>query len=109
MAAGLIRLAVIDDQIKEDELHLLRLFPLVWLQAGAEAVFEKMPTEFGPVTLKTKVSPDGKALEVIFRPEFNLKSAPAKVVLHRPPLPGLRRLWVNGKEKGLDQDILRLG
>ncbi|MBN1394191.1 MAG: hypothetical protein JW959_04140, partial [Pirellulales bacterium] len=45
----LARLAAIDDQIAEDELHLLRLMPQAWLRTDKQARFEKVPTEFGVV------------------------------------------------------------
>jgi len=89
------RLAVIDDQIAENELHLLRLVPLSWLRTDREARFEKMPTEFGPVTLRVKLGADGDELQVAFKPQFRVK--PAKVILHAPPVQGLKRIVVNGK------------
>jgi hypothetical protein len=44
---------------------------------------------------KTRVSKDGGTLDIVYAPAFRLK--PARVVLHRPPLPGLKRIRVNGK------------
>ena len=35
-----MRLAAIDDQIREDELHLLRLMPAAWLKPGAACRFD---------------------------------------------------------------------
>jgi hypothetical protein len=95
LAIFLARLAVIDDQIDEGVLHLLRLMPLAWLEAGKEARFEKMPTEFGPVTLKTRVSKDGRTLDVNYTAKFH--DRPALIVLHVPPIPGLKTVKVNGK------------
>ena len=66
----LARLAVIDDQIREDELHLLRLVPLAWLRTDKEARFENMPTEFGVVSLIAGLSSDGRELRVSFTPTF---------------------------------------
>ncbi len=66
----LLRLAVIDDQIREDELHLLRLVPLAWLRSDKEARFENMPTEFGVVSLTAKLDPAGRELRVTFCPEI---------------------------------------
>jgi len=97
LAIYLARLAVIDDELVENELHLLRLMPLAWLKPGATAAFEKIPTEFGPVTLQTKVSADGQTLHVTFKPAFRKGVTPSKIVLHVPPINGLRRLIVNGK------------
>lgn len=94
LATCLARLAVIDDEIEEDELHLLRLMPLAWLPPGRESVFERMPTVFGPVTLRTKLSRDGRRLDVDFEPQW--RKRPRKVILHVPPLRGLAKMRVNG-------------
>jgi len=90
------RLAVIDDQIADDELHLLRLLPLAWCQPGQPADFEDMPTEFGPVSLRLVLSRDSATLDVSLRPAF--RSVPDKVILHVPPLEGLLSLRINGRE-----------
>ena len=91
----LLRLTVVDDRIRDDELHLLRLMPLAWLHKGREAAFEGMPTIYGPVTLATKVTGNGKRMDVTFDPHF--RTPPAKVLLHHPPLKGLEGIRVNGK------------
>jgi hypothetical protein len=90
------RLAVIDDAIKENELHLLRLCPLAWVSREQETRFENMPTEFGPVSLRWRLSKDGKALQVNYEPGFRHK--PAKVVLHVPPVTGLNSVNLNTKK-----------
>ena len=95
LAIYLARLAAVDDQLKEGELHLLRLAPLAWLQPGDKCRFDKLPTEYGPVTLRTRVSKDGKTLHVTWRPAF--RATPKKVVLHIPPMPGLETVLVNGE------------
>ncbi|NUQ64532.1 MAG: hypothetical protein HUU20_18865 [Pirellulales bacterium] len=89
----LARLAVVDDQIRENELHLLRLCPLPWLTADKEASFARLPTEFGPVTLKFRLADRGKTLRVEFSPRFRL--APQRVMLHVPPLDGLSSVVLN--------------
>lgn len=89
------RLAVIDDQIAGDELHLLRLLPLAWCRPGRPAVFRDMPTEFGPVSLQLALSRDRETLDVSFRPAF--RCLPRKVILHAPPLEGLRSIRINGQ------------
>jgi hypothetical protein len=61
-----LRNSVIDDQIADGELHLLRLVPLAWLKPDREAKFVNMPTNYGPVTLKAKLGADGKTLNVTF-------------------------------------------
>jgi hypothetical protein len=95
----LARLAVIDDQVADGELHLLRLMPLAW-QQGKPATFERMPTEFGPVTLRVEPAGGGKELSVVFVPQF--KTAPSRVVLHVPPLRGLEGIRLNGRALAWD-------
>ena len=51
LAIYLARLAVIDDQLRPDELHLLRFMPLAWLHPEKTALFRQVPTEHGPVTV----------------------------------------------------------
>lgn len=92
----LMRLAVIDDQLVDGELHLLRLLPLAWLSHERETVFDDMPTEYGPVSLRVRLSEDGTTLMVMFTPRF--RQAPSKVMLHLPPVPGLRAVTVNGND-----------
>jgi len=89
------RLSVIDDQIRDNELHLLRLVPLAWLTTDREAIFDNMPTEFGPVSLRVKLGARGDELQVAFTDRF--RERPGKVVLHVPPVEGLKRIVVNGK------------
>ena len=55
-----LRNAVVDDQLQAGELHLLRMMPLAWLDTKQESVFEKMPTMYGPVTVKVKLADGGK-------------------------------------------------
>ena len=96
----LARLSVIDDQIREEELHLLRLMPLAWLRSDKEARFQNMPTEFGAVGLTAKLGPDGRELLVNFAPKF--RTAPKKIVLHIPPVKGLHAVLLNGKPLAWD-------
>jgi hypothetical protein len=91
----LARLAVIDDQIKVDELHLLRLVPLAWLKSDVQTKFVQMPTEFGPVTLEFQLQQSAKQLRVSFESRF--RRAPRQVILHVPPLDTLQEVTVNGK------------
>lgn len=93
----LARLAVIDDKIEQGELHLLRLCPLAWL-GGKGSTFENMPTRFGPVDLRVKLSSAGDQLQVRYslRSHSSLLSPPSSV-LHIPPVPGLKSIALNGK------------
>lgn len=96
LAVYLARLVVIDDQWCEDELHLLRFLPAAWCAPGKPAVFEAMPTAFGPVSLRLERSADGTTLEVDFQSAE--RHVPKRTVLHTPPLAGLTNLRVNGRE-----------
>lgn len=94
------RFAVIDDQVKDGELHLLRLTPLAWLQEDKETKFENIPTEFGPVSLRVKLAANGKELQVSYSPRF--RETPKRVVLHVPPVKGLTTISLNGKDVNWD-------
>lgn len=87
----LARLAVVDDQIQEGSLHLLRMTPAAWLE-GSGSTFERLPTEFGPVTLRARV--DQHTLVVDFDPQF--RRPPRDVVLHIPPVASVTSVMVNG-------------
>jgi hypothetical protein len=106
LAFYLTRLAVIDDQIKDNELHLMRICPLSWITSSEETVFENMPTEFGPIILRFRKSKDGKTLNVKFKSNWRYK--PKKIVLHIPPVPGLKTIKVNGINYSVNnrQDII---
>ncbi|MBN1346759.1 MAG: hypothetical protein JXQ73_28975 [Phycisphaerae bacterium] len=90
----LARLAMVDDQIAEDELHLLRVMPLAWLRADRQTRFENIPTEFGPVTVRARLGADRATLAVSFASTFRIE--PRRVVLHVPPYPGLAKIEWNG-------------
>ncbi len=104
LAIWMARLAMIDDEIEEEAVHLLRLMPHAWLRPGDRTEFSHMPTEYGPVTLRTEVSPCGTELQVDFVPRFRGK-APA-VMLHVPE--GIAGLAVNGEQRAPDADVLPL-
>ncbi|MGH9585481.1 MAG: hypothetical protein ACRD3F_00900, partial [Acidobacteriaceae bacterium] len=90
-----IRQAMVDDQLEEGEIHLLRLCPAAWLSTGEETVFENMPTLSGPASLRAGLSGDGSTLNVTFHGDR--RKRPEKVVLHVPPVPGIRSVSINGK------------
>lgn len=91
-----MRLSVIDDALEPDAVHLLRLAPLAWASKERRTRFENMPTEYGPVDLSFGLSSDGETLEVDFAPQW--RREPAKVVLHVPPVKGLKRVLIDGDE-----------
>ena len=66
----LARLSVIDDQLEPGHLHLLRLVPRAWLRADHCTTFERIPTEFGPVTLAFQLQQNGRRLHVTYQPQF---------------------------------------
>ncbi len=90
-----LRQSVIDDQLADGEIHLLRLVPLAWISTNEETVFENMPTEYGPVDLRFRLSADGSTLDVSFAGRW--RTPPGKRWLHTPPVPGLRNVVINGK------------
>ncbi|UCD30019.1 MAG: hypothetical protein JSV03_05965, partial [Planctomycetota bacterium] len=89
----LARLAVIDDQLNHQQLHLLRMVPLAWLTADKPTLFERIATEFGPVSVRFQLQDEGKSLKVTFEPKFRHK--PQKILLHTPPLKELEQVIVN--------------
>lgn len=93
VAGYMARLAVVDDKIADNELHLLRLVPLAWLQEDKQCRFENIPTEFGPVTIRFAMCENGEELRVELGARF--RQEPRKVVLHVPPIPGLRKITIN--------------
>jgi hypothetical protein len=96
----LARLAVVDDQVRDGELHLLRLVPLAWLRTDREARFHRMPTEFGPVSLTARLAAEGRELLVTFAPNF--RTPPTRLVLHVPPVKGLAAIRFNGNPLAWD-------
>ncbi|WP_428939073.1 hypothetical protein [Fontivita pretiosa] len=101
LAVELARLAVVDDEVEPGTLHLLRLVPLAWCSATEQTRFENMPTEFGPVTLKWQLADGGRTLQVQYAPSF--RRAPQAVLLHAPPVKGLEKIVINGREHRAQQ------
>ncbi len=99
-----MRQAVVDDQLEEGKLHLLRMCPTSWVTSAEDTVFENMPTEYGPVSMRWRLSPDGKTLELTFSPKW--RNAPAEVVLHTPPVPGLQVITVNGETQAAGAPVV---
>jgi len=106
MAIYLARLSVLDDESHDNELHLLRLVPLAWLQKDKELIMENMPTIYGPVTLRGKLSEDGSALNLEYKADFRVE--PSRVVLHQPPLEGLREIYLNGERMQFEDEQCEL-
>jgi hypothetical protein len=90
----LARLAVVDDQIRDNELHLLRLAPLAWMSEKRPARFVSLPTEYGPIDLSFGLGAGGRELLVTYA--GRLRRAPQKILLHVPPVQGLKKIIFNG-------------
>ncbi|SDS49726.1 hypothetical protein [Jiangella sp. DSM 45060] len=88
--------AVIDAELTDGQVHLLRLCPLSWLSETDQTVFERVATEHGPVDLRFKLADGGARLDVEFEGHWHA-DAP-EVLLHLPPLDGLRTVRVNGDD-----------
>lgn len=95
LAVYLSRLAVIDDQIEADTLHIMRLCPVAWVSSSQETVFENMPTEYGAVDLRFALSADGGTLAIELNGKW--RDRPKQVIVHVPPISGLTNVTVNGK------------
>lgn len=95
-----LRNSVVDDQIRDGELHLLRMCPVAWLRSDRESRFLNMPTVYGPMSLTAKLDKQGKTLQVTYSERFHAK--PSKVALHIPPVKGLKSIVINGKPAAWD-------
>ena len=93
IALMLMRLAVIAEE--EKQLHLLRMVPAAFLTSGGFD-WKNVPTCFGPVSISASYQKSTGILEVHWTKPS--RSRPKKTILHIPPLPGLQRIFINGKE-----------
>lgn len=77
-------------------LDLLRLAPARWWRPGAELAIERLPTEFGPLTLAVAVTePKGSAAGTLaFRARVALPASDPHF-----PRPTTLRLWLRGPER----------
>ena len=74
-----IRLSVVDDLVELNVLHV-RLVPQAGLVPGRPTRFDRIPTVFGPVSVRLEMSEAGSALRIEYG--CSLHHRPAKVVLH---------------------------
>lgn len=100
----LAKLAVIDDQLKEGELHLLRLCPLAWISPEEESIMDNMPTEYGTVSLKFGKSADGKTLRIKFDADW--RGHAPKVIIHGVPDPEIKKIVINDKSYPVGKEIV---
>ncbi|WP_344158903.1 hypothetical protein [Kribbella yunnanensis] len=87
----LMRLAVVDDQLSETDLNLLRLCPMAWLTTDQDTVFDKMATVYGPVSLKFRRT-GSTQLTLTWTATWRTK--PERLLVHAPP--GFTTLIING-------------
>ncbi len=88
---ALLRLAVVDDNLSESDLQMLRLCPMAWVSTERETVFGNMPTVYGPVTLKFRKT-GATQLAVTWTAAWRVK--PRSLLVHAPP--GIATLVING-------------
>lgn len=96
-----IKLSVIDDELEEHALHLLRLVPKAWIKEDQWTVFEQVPTLFGPVDLRFQLGDDGQTLRV--QADARFRHAPQRITLHCPPVEGLKSIELNGARHAAQQ------
>ncbi len=94
LAFWMARMALIDDEVKTNELHLLRFCPLAWMSSDKETRLQQMPTIYGPVDLVFKMDKTGQTLDITFK--GNWRQKPGKVVMHIPPMSKLKFITING-------------
>ena len=87
--------AVIDDTLADGEVHLLRLCPKAWLTTEETTEFEQVPTKYGPVTVRFTLARHGEELRV--DASWSWHHRPRRVVLHVPPIAGIKTVRVNGR------------
>ncbi len=93
-AVFMARLALVDDHLADDELHLLRLVTQTWLE-GRGVTARALPTEYGPVDLSARLLKSGSVLDVRFAPHY--RWAPQRTILHVPPFAALETVRLNGR------------
>ena len=93
-AVFMARLALVDDHLADNELHLLRLAPRTWLE-GRGVTAHSLPTEYGPVDLTARLLKSGTVLDVRFAPRY--RWAPQRTILHVPPFAALETVRLNGR------------
>ena len=96
LAFWMARMALIDDEIVENELQLLRFCPLAWISSDKETILDELPTLYGNIKLRFSLSDDEKNLNVTFSGDWHDK--PDRIVLHIPPLNELKTVTINGKK-----------
>lgn len=74
------------------DLHLLRMAPLAFFE-GSGLECRNLPSRFGPLSLRARWEESTATLHIAFRKPA--RPGLRRVVLHVPPLPGLRQVNVN--------------
>lgn len=90
-----VRLSAVDDLIEPKGLHLLRLVPRAWLREDRWTRFENVPTVYGPVTVRFRLEKGGATLHAEYEARYHHR--PEHVVLHVPPVAGMKEVVINGQ------------
>jgi hypothetical protein len=84
-------------------MHLLRLCPRAWTSSEEETVFKNMPTIFGVVDLRFRLSADSRTLNLSFHGHWRDK--PGRIVLHTPKDAEFLHVVINGKRYSQQKEI----
>jgi hypothetical protein len=86
-----------------DELHFLEGLPRTWLAPGAVTGLREVATDFGPVSLKLEVAPDGTSARLSVTPPENERLR--RVVVHLGAWAAERKISTNTLDKGFGLTI----
>ncbi|MCC6352864.1 MAG: hypothetical protein IT577_03195 [Verrucomicrobiae bacterium] len=98
LTAGVLRLSLVDDLRQDGALHLLAAAPASWFTPGQTVEMSRLPTRFGPMSLRTQGTPDGLTLDIT---PPNRHAIPAGLLLH-VPLADLREINLDGAWRPCD-------
>ena len=84
----------------------MRLTPLAWISAKEQTVFENMPTEYGPATLRFQKNTSGDELNVEVSANWRARASHPDCA-PQTTVTGLKKIQVNGKTTcGETEEIL---
>ena len=69
--------------------------PEAWLRSHYLTRFEKIPTIYGPVSVRFHLDDAKSVLKVVYSSDYH--HPPKSVVLQVPPIPTLSRVEINGQ------------
>lgn len=73
---------------RNNDLHLFEGIPLSWTKPGMEIKLDDVLTDFGPLTLKLKISDDGKWATLEMNLNTNNRRPPQRTILHLDGIAG---------------------